>query len=251
MTFTKINDNTVQCAIAVKEIVKMGYVMQELYTNKEAAANFMRSIMEKGAEAGFQLNSNLQEIQVVLLPNEQLNLIFTEVDPGRQVNQMIENAIEVYEAVESIGKERMEAVLNMSGKEKLLAFQEIMETYKGMADAILQNKQVKEQDKNLIRPDVQDIDKKKFMLEFTDLSHLEKWCKSITIKIPSHLYKDSNQYYLLADFTGMEQEKIDGFMVQALDFATKIEKNDLHIAFVEEHAKYMIENEAIEMLKKI
>jgi len=64
MTFTKINEYTVQCVITMHELDQMGYELNELYTNKEAATNFMRNVMEKGVEAGFQLNNNLQEIQV-------------------------------------------------------------------------------------------------------------------------------------------------------------------------------------------
>lgn len=251
MTFTKLNDYTVQCIIAVKEIDQMGYALNDLYTNKEAASNFMRNIMEKGEEAGFQLNRNLQEIQVVLLADGQLVLSFTELSPDYQVNQMIENALEAYEAVESIGKDRLEDIRNMSGREKLLAFQEIMAKYKGMAEAFLQNDESDEEEKNLEKTDITNKEKNKFMLEFSDLSHLEKLCKAVTLKVPSHLYKDNKQYYLLTDFTGINQEKVDSFMIQALDFAAKIEKNKLIHAYVEEHAKHMIEDKAIEVLKKI
>jgi negative regulator of genetic competence, sporulation and motility len=251
MTFTKINDYTVQCVIAVKEIDQMGYALNELYTNKEAASKFMRNVMEKGEEAGFQLNHNLQEIQVVLLPDGQLVLSFTEVSPDYQVNQMIENAIEAYDAVESIGKEQLEEIKNLSGREKLLAFQDIMAKYKGMAEAFLSSDESDEEEKNLEKTDIENKVKNKFMFEFSDLSHLEKLCKAVTLKVPSHLYKDNKQYYLLTDFSGINQEKIASFMMQALDFAVKIENNELIQAHVEEHAKPMIENKAIEILKRI
>lgn len=250
MTFKKINEFTVQCVMEVNEIDQMGYVLQELYTNKEAASKFMRNVMEKGEEAGFSLNQNLQEIQVVLLPGDQLMLSFTQVSPNFQVNQMIENAMEAHAAVEAIGKERLDEIMNMSGKEKLLAFQEIMAKYKGMAEAFSQKEESNEGVMNLEKVDTE-YKQKKLMFQFSNLSHLEKLCKSVTIKVPSNLYKDGKQYYLLADFAGMEKEKIDNFLLQALDYEAKIEKNKLVMAHVEEHASNMIENKAIEVLKKM
>lgn len=250
MTFKKINENTVQCVIAVAEIDQMGYALNELYTNKEIASSFMRNVMEKGEEAGFQLNRNLQEIQVVLLQDGQLVLRFTEVGPDYRINQMIENALEAYEAVEAIGKDRLEDIIKLPGREKLNAFQEIMAKYKGMAEAFLQEEESDEEDKVLEKTETQKKEKR-FMFEFSDLSHIEMLCKATALKAPSHLYKDDKQYYLLVDFEEEEEAIVDSFVVQALDFAAKIEKNKMIMAYVEEHAKNMIEDEAIEVLKKI
>lgn len=250
MTFKKINEYTVQCVIAVTEIDQMGYELNDLYTNKEAASNFMRSIMEKGEEAGFQLNKNLQEIQVVLLQDGQLVLRFTEVGPDYHVNQMIENALEAYKAVETIGKERLEEIIKLPHKEKLKAFQEMMAKYKGMAESFLQDTESYEEDKTLEKTETEKKEKK-FMFQFSDLSHLEMLCKTVALKVPSHLYKDSKQFYLLVDFSDTEDTIVDSFVVQALDFTAKIEKNKLVMAYVQEHAKNMIEDEAIEILKKI
>ncbi|WP_180272748.1 adaptor protein MecA [Konateibacter massiliensis] len=248
MTFTKINDYTVQCVIPANEIDQMGYVLQELYTNKEAASRFMRSVMEKGEEAGFQLNRNLQEIQVVLHPNGELILSFTEVNPDSQVNHMLESALEAYDAIEAIGRERVEEIMNMAGKEKIEAFQEIIAKYKKIAEGFLQ---IEEAEEEAPKNNAKEAAGDKFMLRFSDFSHLEKLCKSVAIKVPSHLYKENKQYYLLADFTGINQDKRDSFMLQALDFEARIEGNKLLMAHIEEHGKYMIENEAIEVLKKI
>lgn len=248
MTFKKINKNTVQCVIAVNEIDQMGYALQELYTNKEIASNFMRSVMEKGEEAGYQLNSHLQEVQVMMLSERQLILSFTEIHPENQINQMIENALEAYEAVEIIGKERLTEILNMSGKEKLFAFQDIMAQFKNEAATFTQSAK---EEQELEKENMLVKDMKKYMFQFPDLTHLEELCKSVTLKAPSHLYKDNKQYYLYMDFTGMDQEKIDSFMIRALDYEAKIEKNQLVQAFIEEHANQMIEKEAIEVLKRL
>lgn len=250
MTFKKINEYTVQCVIAVTEIDQMGYELNDLYTNKEAASNFMRSIMEKGEEAGFQLNKNLQEIQVVLLQDGQLVLRFTEVGPDYQVNQIIENALEAYKAVETIGIERLEEIIKLPNREKLKAFQEMMAKYKGMAESFLQDEESYEEDKTLEKTETEKKEKK-FMFQFSDMSHLEMLCKTVALKVPSHLYKDNKQYYLLVDFSETEDTIVDSFVVQALDFTAKIEKNKLVMAYVQEHAKNMIEDEAIEILKKI
>lgn len=253
MTFKKINEYTVQCIIAVTEIDQMGFALNELYTNREAASKFMHSVMEKGEEAGFELNRDLQEIQVVLLQDGQLVLRFTQIGPDYQVNEMIENAIEAYEAVEAIGKERLEEIMRMSGRDKLKAFQELMAQYKGIAEAFLEDGEEREEDSMPLENTKTEIKSKeeKLMFQFSNLSNLQKLCKAVTIKVPSYLYRDSKQYYLLTDFTGMKKEKIDGFKVKALDFASKVEKNHLVMAHVQEHANHMIEKNAIEVLKKI
>lgn len=264
MTFTKINENTVQCVIAIQELDQMGYALNELYTNREAASNFMRNVMEQGVEAGFQLNSQLQEIQVTIFSDEQLILNFTQVNPDNQIDQIIENALEAYEGVKSIGKERLKDILDMEGKEKIQAFQEIIEKYHSIAEEFkqperaVQMKEVeqelekKEPDKKVTKKENKIVrEKNQYMFQFSDLSHLKQLCQAVDLKVSSHLYKDKTKYYLFVDFAGMEQEKVNSFMVQVLDFEAKIEKNNLVLAYVEEHANRMIEAKALEVLKKL
>ncbi|RDY31045.1 adaptor protein MecA [Lachnotalea glycerini] len=248
MTFSKINEYTVQCVITMSEIDQMGYALQELYTNREAASEFMRNIMKKGEEAGFQLNSNLQEIQAMLLSDSKLVLSFTAVDPDRQVNQMIENILAASDAVELIGKEHLKEILHMTGKEKFMCFQEIMAQYNDMIDQPNQDeaktKELKEEKSNI-------KDKKQYMFQFANLSHLEQLCKSVKSQIPSSLYRNNEQYYLLTDFAGMDQDVVNSFIVRAMEFAARIENNKLVLAYIKEHANHMLEKEAIDVLKKL
>jgi negative regulator of genetic competence, sporulation and motility len=255
MTFTKINENTIQCVIDMNEISQMGYILDELYTNREIASKFMRSVMEKGAEAGYQLNSHLQEIQVALFSDQQLVLSFVEVSPDNQVNQIIANVLDTYEGVKSIGKEYLEEILHMSGEEKLIAFQEAIEKYHAMLanreevdTREADTREVKEEmvkDNNMVK------EKKQYMFQFSNLSHLKQLSKAVTFKVPSHLYRDKQQYYLFVDFAGMEENKVKSFMLQVLDYEAKIEKNKFVLAHVEEHADNVIEEEALEVLKKL
>lgn len=258
MTFTKINEKTVQCVIDMNEIGQMGYVLEELYTNREAASNFMRSVMERGVEAGYQLNSHLQEIQVTLFSDQQLVLSFVEVSPDKQVDQIIANVLDTYEGVNAIGKEHLEDILNMSGEEKLLAFQEVIEKYHNLLDTFKTTdvgEQKKENEKEIKREmDKEDSmvkEKKQYMFRFSNLSHLKQLSKAVTIKVPSHLYRDKQRYYLMVDFTGMEQDKVNSFMLQVLDYEAEVEKNKFVLAHVEEHANNVIEDGAIEVLKKL
>jgi len=250
MTFTKINEYTVQCVITMHELDQMGYELNELYTNKEAATNFMRNVMEKGVEAGFQLNNNLQEIQVSHFSDEQLILNFTEVNPENQVNQIIGGALDAYEAVKTLGKERLENILGMTGQEKLVAFQQLMAEYYGLIDKSKEPElKLPKKEKKKAKFELNDTNQ--YMFQFSDLSHLRQLCESVNLKVQSRLYEDKKQYYLLTDFDGIEQEKLNGFLLRALEFEGKVEKNKLILAHIKEHANPMIKANAIEELKKI
>jgi negative regulator of genetic competence, sporulation and motility len=260
MTFTKINEKTIQCVIDMNEIGQMGYVLEELYTNREAASNFMRSVMERGVEAGYQLNRHLQEIQVTLFSDQQLVLSFVEVSPDKQVDQIIANVLDTYEGVKAIGKEHLEEIQNMSGEEKLLAFQEVIEKYHNLLDTfktpvVGEQREEKNIEKEIKKEmDIEDImvkEKKRYMFRFSNLSNLKQLSKAVTFKVPSHLYRDKQKYYLLVDFSGMEQDRVNSFMVQVLDYEAVVEKNKFVLAHVEEHADNVIEDGAIEVLRKL
>jgi negative regulator of genetic competence, sporulation and motility len=241
MMFTKINDYTVQCVVTLSELDQMGYKLNELYTNREVASNFMRSVMEKGIEEGFELKEHLQEIQVTHFSDQQLVLNFTQVDSDTQINQIISNALDAYEAVKYLGRERLENLQSITGREKVMNFQKMMAEFQGLSE--------EEKLPEPVKTEMSLDDKNVYMFEFSDLDNLKHLCHTVGLNLSSRLYKSKTKYYLFTDFSGVEQEKINGFVLRALDFEGKIEKNKLVLSHVAEHANTMIEKNAIEALK--
>lgn len=252
MTFKRVNEHTVQCIIEINEIDQMGYVLQELYTNSDLASDFMKSIMEKGIEAGFNLSENIQDIQAILLSNQQLILSFTDVNPEESINLMLENFLATFEAVEKVGKDQLEEMLKMTGKEKIEAFQETMEHLKSVAATSRKDSEnAQEQEAVTLEKGEVAEEKEKYILRFSAFSDLEKFCKKVSFAIPASVYKDESQYYLLADPKGLARKTLESFVFQSQDFVSDIKRDSLAAAFIEEHASRLIEKEPIELLKKL
>lgn len=241
MTFNRVNEHMVQCIIEVHEIDQMGYVLQEIYTNREIATNFMRRVIEKGEEAGFQLNNEQLDIQAILLPNHKLVLNFTDSNPDNSMNRTIENILGAYEAVKMVGKEKLEEILNMTGKEKAVAFQETMVGFRELMQQANLDVQRREEEANPAKKDK--VKKDKYILSFSGLSDMRKFCKNTAVEVPSKVYKDGKNFYLLVDLNELNQNTIDSFVFQAQDFAQEIKNDHLAAAYIEEHGDKMMDKE--------
>lgn len=265
MIFRRVDKYTVQCVIRVQEIDQMGYELQDLYSNRERAMDFMRNIIEKGGEAGFHLSDNLQEIQAILLPDHQLILSFTDANPDNLINLTIENIISMYESVNIIGKENLEEILHMKGKEKIQKFNETLAQLQDSEKIFRQSfssdqsqepsEQVEAEvaEEEIIEKVIEEVTSESgnFILRFSAFTDLEKFCKNLTFSIPASLFKDGAEYFLLVNAKGLEPTKVDSFVFQAQDFTKDIQRDDLTAAYIEEHAENLIQKESIEVLRRL
>lgn len=256
MMFFRVNDHMVSCAIEENEIKQMGYQLADLYKNRELVGQFMREVYEKAKEIGFQIADHIQTVQVAVTQNGQFILNFIESNPEEQINDTIHNLLDAAEAVEYIGKDRLEEILSMSGLDKTKAFQECMieirnEFYpdESVSEELLQNDSKQEQVVNTENAGVQKHNI--FFLIFDELSKVQMFSKKVSYEVPGRLYKDKERYVMLIDIGELSVEKQRSFLYLAEEYTTAIQKGTQMLTYMEEHAEVLVKSNPITVMKEI
>lgn len=252
----------VSCAIGENEIAQMGYQVKDLYKDKDLAGRFMREVYDKAKEIGFQIGDYIQTVQVAVTQNHQFILNFIEMNPEEQINETINNLLDAAEAVEFIGKDRLEEILAMSGKEKCDAFQECMveirdEFYKDgnelEQDSTEENEPMQIAEVNVQKKVEESTGKQAlYFLCFEEFSKAQEFAKHVFYTAPGRMYKDNKMHYvLLVDIGELSLEKQGSFIFLAEEYVYKIHKGTQLLTYFEEHAEVLIKNDPIVNLRKI
>lgn len=139
MMFYRVNDHTTSCVISEQEIKDMGYQLPALYRDKDVASSFMKEICEKANEVGFHISERMQTVQTAMFPNHQLVLNFIDVNPEQDINSSIESLLTAADAVDLLGRDRLEEIYDMTGEEKVAAFQDCMKELSKEAQKTLED----------------------------------------------------------------------------------------------------------------
>lgn len=246
MLFTRINENIVRCAIQEDEISQMGYDLEELFKNQQMATDFMKEIITRAKDFGFSMNENFEAVQSAFFTNHQLVLNIIHINPEDRINSVIQNLLNAFETVEIIGKERLTEILQMAGDEKTQAFNECIAELEKVNQEIEENASAQPEnaeEKVCIQG--------KYLLSFLNLSQAERFCKEAAFAVPGTLYKDKNNYFMIVDLSGIEQDKADGFILQAREYSSNVTQDRNYSAYLEEHAEKLIKENPIEVLKNL
>lgn len=262
MMFYRVNEHMVSCAIGENEISQMGYHVGDLYKDKELVGQFMREVYEKAKEIGFKIADHIQTVQVAVTENHQLILNFIEADPEEQINDTIQNLLDAAEAVDFIGKDRLEEILSMTGRDKADAFQECMielrnEFYPDMPnkEEVVDSRQVNiatqlpsiENNHN-VKNSKQEI----YFLCFDQLSKVQEFARKVSYEAPGRFYKDSRyQYVMLVDIGELSKEKQTSFIFLAEEYTVKIYKGTQMLTYMEEHAEVLVKSNPIAVMREI
>lgn len=249
MMFAKVNAHTVKCVIGEEEITTMGYQLEDICKDQNLASEFMKNVIGKANEAGFEISEHIQAVQVAFLPNHQLVLMFMEGDVDEQVNQAIANLLNAANLVDSVGKERLEEIQNMTGDEKQKAFEECVQEVAPTKE--IQQDQVdvpaggkKENADGTKVPE-------RYILCFHSLNRTEDFCKITSVAAPGQLYKSDGLYYLVSDLTGSDDRLKTTFLTTASEYAKSLEKDILQMEYLKEHGEVLIAKDPITILKNL
>lgn len=271
MLFVRVNEYTVRCIIEETEIDQMGYKIDELYSNQDMASNFMKNVLDKAKEAGFQLAGSFQSIQAALMPDHKLVLNFVDINPEEQINFTISNFLTAYEAVEIVGKERLTEILALSGESKTKAFQEAMIAYQNVINQTpekrskdLRENQFEENvqaslqdDKNNVSENIKTQEQAKvlkdtrYVIRFNSFSDVSKFAKELSFQTNVSLYKEKDLYYLVADLEGLDEKAQNNLIFQAKEYAIDFQKNTIFETFLSEHGQLIINQARLDVLQKL
>lgn len=275
MTFNRVSEHVLRCILHEDELIEMRYDLQELLHNQEIAVNFLNDIITKANENGFTMDDDSSKaMQVIKLPDHRIALNIIDVQLAGPINELLNNYLNIYETINSIGKERLIDILHMQGREKVEAFVDCMDEIKQMYLESMQsevsNNEIEEEsvldemtDENKMTqyqqtiPDSQQGNQEtkakdyKLLFQFDDLNRIVRFCKEAALAVPGKLYKENEKYFLLSDFHDVEEERIKSFILSASEYSSRIQEDNIRSQFLEEHGEILITENPIETLKKL
>lgn len=275
MTFNRVSEHVLRCILHEDELIEMRYDLQELLHNQEIAVNFLNDIITKANENGFTMDDDSSKaMQVIKLPDHRIALNIIDVQLAGPINELLNNYLNIYETINSIGKERLIDILHMQGREKVEAFVDCMDEIKQMYLESMQsevsNNEIEEEsvldemtDENKMTqyqqtiPDSQQGNQEtkakdyKLLFQFDDLNRIVRFCKEAALAVPGKLYKENEKYFLLSDFHDVEEERIKSFILSASEYSSRIQEDNIQSQFLEEHGEILITENPIETLKKL
>lgn len=248
MMFMKVNDHTVKCMIAEQEIVEMGFQIEELCKDQERASDFMKLIIEKGNQAGYEISENVTAVQATFLPNHQIVLCFTDDATEGIVDKTIENLLRAFGLVSSVGKEKLENISKLSGQEKKDAFDACMEEAASTGEiSRLEEEEPDTEQKDGVEKVLQPM---RYLLEFSSMDMAEQFCKAAPA-VPGKLIKNDKKYFLVADLTEEEDKTKKSFLLLSSEYTLNPVKVHYQTDYLEEHGDVLIKNHAFEVLKTL
>ncbi len=219
MKFSRIGKHTIRCVITEQEITDLGYTLEEIMSNGERTQEFMNQIFdlaEQRFETKFELG--IKTVRADFMSDHTLSLTFSE-HPGS--DEMMEHL-----------KDIVNGLINSIPQQK---WEEISEAKQQAAKA----------EEEIIRVIV--------TLVFPELDTLIQFAKRIVLEAypPSKLYKYKNQYMLILDMSDMPETEVKTLSNLTDEYATDILVGAERKAFIEEHGKMILEENAIESLRQL
>ncbi|MCM1282533.1 MAG: adaptor protein MecA [Muribaculaceae bacterium] len=215
MEFSRIGKHTIRCVISEEEISDLGYTLDEIMSNGERTQEFMNQIFdlaEQQFETKFELG--VKTVRADFMSDHTLSLTFSE-HPGAE--GMMEHL-----------KDIVNSLLNAIPQQK---WEEIQAARDGAQD---------EEVRVLVT------------LVFPDMDTLIRFARqAVSMEVPNALYKYRNAYYLIVDFSHMEEDEVRRLSSLTDEYAMDLLVGAERKAYIEEHGERIIESSAIETLRQL
>ena len=260
MRFKRIDVDTVRCIISEEELMENGLEVDDFLQNDGRTESFLRKIISMAEEeVGYKVQGGNITIQVAVLPEHTLALTFSE-KPELGISNMLEN---LKSAVESLVKNAPD-IENLKQAAKEL-------TNQNDADAATE----KSDDGNIAetKPEQSDpkaedsADKKQstggfalkdrnfYQLRFASMERAICYAKGIRLELPmksSFYYLTREEaYYLLFEKGELSDKQLCRILSASLEFADDIYAHGPTRAYIMEHGKCILPEQALEHLQEI
>ncbi|MBQ8519265.1 MAG: adaptor protein MecA [Agathobacter sp.] len=223
MEFSREGNNIIRCVISEEEIEELGYTIDDIISNGARTQQFMNQIFDLAEqEFNTKFELGIKSVRADIMPDHTISLTFSE-HPGT-------------EGVMDHIKDIVNGLLNTIPKQK---WDEI-KAIKDSGDNITESKQ----DKTL---------KIIVLFAFEELDTLMRYAKQVKVEnIPfNQLYKFDGIYFLMMDMTDSKEEDVKKLSALTDEYAADIFVGAEKRAFIYEHGKEILHEQAIEQLRII
>lgn len=226
MDIKRLNGNQIRCALTEAEIEEMGFSIDDIIGNGEVTQKFMRVVLEK-VEEQEAIDTGLLSpmVRAELLPDHSMAITFGGITEEEKKGMF--------------GK-ILEMMNQMAGKREPVAETEQTGQKEPQEVAFEQKLETNEDD------------------TFTESTPLALACSSIDDavrmsklflgkeKVPqSELYKMDDMYYLFMDFKGFSKREIKPLAFTAVEYENRRIATATGIAYIKEHGKCILAQDAI------
>lgn len=219
MEFKRVSEHTIKCVISEEEILQMGYTVEDILQNGARTQQFMNQIFDR-AEQEFETKFELgiKTVRADFLSNHTLSLTFSDHPISGLAEQI---------------KDLVGGLLNSVANEKFEELKRAANEQKNKASA-------NEEEIPVIA-----------LFTFKTFDVLCAYAKQVPLDIfpENSLYRYRDDYILMADLTDCTEEEVLRLSMITDEFATDLAVGTARAAFICEHAKCILPENAIEQLR--
>lgn len=239
MKFKRIDVDTVRCIISEDELIENGLEVENFLQNDSKAESFLRKIISMAEEeVGYKVQGGNVSIQVAVLPEHTIALTFSE-KPDAGIANMLEH---LKEAVESLAKGNADILSGRLFEKKTLEQKE-------KKQSAAQKEKAEKTGGSAFR------DKNTYQFRFHSLDDVMNYAKGICLdeEVENALYylEQEHAYYLLVERGAVSDRQLCRLCSTALEFAKDAYAAQSIKAYIMEHGKCIIPQNAIEHLQEI
>lgn len=227
MDIKRLKDNQIRCALTEAEIEEMGFSIDEIIGNGETTQRFMKVVLERVEEQeAIDMELLSPMVRAELLPDHSMTITFGGITEEEKKGMF--------------GK-ILEMMNQMAGKTENTVMPEIPETSE--KSAIEFGSELGEAEESEIFKESTPL-----ALECGSIEDAIRVSKLFSgkDKVPqSAFYKIQEKYYLLMDFRGFSKQEIKPLAFAAVEYNNRRIATPAGIAYIKEHGKCILAQDAI------
>ena len=225
MEFSRDGNNVIRCVITEEEIEELGYTLDDIISNSARTQQFMNQIFdlaEQEFDTKFELG--IKSVRADIMPDHTISLTFSEHPGTEGVMDHIKDIVNGL--LNTIPKQKWDEIKALKGKG-------VKEASEGASE--------EEQLRVIV------------LFAFEELDTLMRYAKQVKVEqLPfNQLYKFDGIYFLMMDMTECSEEDARKLSALTDEYAADIFVGAEKRAFIYEHGKEIIKENAIEQLKEI
>lgn len=229
MKFEKMDNGTLRCTLTREDLEENGVELEDFFANTPNAREFLEKLIHIAEdEVGYKASGNMMSIQAAIMSEDEIVLTFSESNvSGAEILDHIRSMFGGF------GGNRME-------KAEL-----------DVKDDILKEAGQQDRDDKIAG----DMEGYAYLLTFVSFTSVRDFCRILPENpvASSKLYylNKDKQYFLWADLNNSTKGYVYEFVAASMEYANSIEKDSSRSNYLEEHAKVIIKERALEKLAQL
>lgn len=237
MDIKRISDSQIRCAITEEEINEMGFDIDEIIGNTDETQKFMGVLLDKIKEQeAIDVELLSPMVRAELLPDHSMNVIFGGITEEEKKTVLDK----VMEMMERLAGKKEEA--SRHDLEPSMPFAEQSSKAKSVVEETISVTDSENDDEEIF------VKPTPFALEFERMEDVIRLSKLFFGKeeIPqSELYKLNEKYYLLMELQYLSKAGLRPLAVTAVEYRARHLATEMELAYIREHGKCIIKENAI------